>query len=204
MRGDNDRQALVCKAPQQLRKLPAPLGVQVRGRLVEKERTGVLGNNHGQVGALQLAAGDVREGPVPKLPHSRELHGLAHEAAIPLAQGPHGAKRGKATVAGQGVDVHARAPQLLRQVGQVPGALPVAKATELRAVQKDAPAMREHARKAAKERGLAAAILSHQSAHLAVIELERVHGQRKAAVAHKREPLHTNHDASPPRPDATE
>ena len=89
-------------------------------------------------------------------------------------------------MAGKGVDVHLRAPQLLRQVGQVPGALPVAKASELRTVQKDAPAMREHARKAAKERGLAAAILSHQGAHLAVIELERVHGQRKAAVAHKR------------------
>ncbi len=64
--------------------------------------------------------------------------------------------------------------------------------------------MREHARKAAQERGLAAAVLSHEGAHLAVIELERVHGQRKAAVAHKREAPHTNHAVSPPRPAATE
>ena len=68
VRGDHDRQALVRKAPQQLRKLPAPVGVQVRGRLVEKERTGVLRDNHGQVGALQLAAGDVREGAGPEAP----------------------------------------------------------------------------------------------------------------------------------------
>ena len=89
-------------------------------------------------------------------------------------------------MAGKGVDVHLRAPQLLWQVGQVPCALPVPKVPQLNTVQKYAPTMRQHAGKAAEQRGLATAVLPHQGAHLAVVELERVHGQGKAAVARKR------------------
>lgn len=85
MRSNNHRKSLSRKSAQQACELPAPVGVQVRRRLVEKERARILGNNHGQVGALKLTARDVCEASVAKTPHARELHGLAHQAAIPLA-----------------------------------------------------------------------------------------------------------------------
>ena len=93
-------------------------------------------------------------------------------------------------MAGKGVDVHLRAPQLLRQVGQVPGALPVAKASQLRAVQEDAPTMREHARKAAQERGLAAAVLSHEGAH-------RPRPEKSRRRAQTRGPSHQSRGLTP-------
>ena len=167
MEDQGHRPILPGQLPGKLAHLVLMAHVQKGGGLVQKDGLGVLGQGHGQIDPLALAAGQLRHGPLGQLRRVRPLQGVHGRAIVLPPEAPGIGQVGKASVEhhAQGGDVGHRPG--LGQIGRLLRPLPGGEGRGVHAVDDHlSPRQGDQPQGRPDQGALAAAVGADQGQHL--------------------------------------
>ena len=123
MQHQNHAATLPAQRPQQLHQRKLAGEIQIGGGLVQQHHCRLLGEHHGEVGALPFAAGEPAHGPVHKRTEFHALDGCLNDLPILPAQALAPLQVRVASVGHQMPHADVWRDAALGHVGQVAGAL---------------------------------------------------------------------------------